>query len=64
MEFGLPPEFSTPVEKPVENAGLLVIGTQNGPDLRDFIEAKARRRRFGAILREPHQIQPCPGWRR
>src|ERR1700730_9590315 len=64
MEFGLPPEFSTPVEKPVENAGLLVVGTLNGPDLRHFCEAKVRRRLFGALLREPREIQPCSGWRR
>jgi hypothetical protein len=55
-EFGLLPEFSTPVEKPVENAGKLVVGTQKGLVLRHFSEAKARRSRFEAIFRVRHRL--------
>jgi hypothetical protein len=50
MEFGLVPEFSTPVQKPVENTAVPSFGTQLGRDLLHFCEAKVRKRRFEAIL--------------
>jgi len=50
VEFGLLPEFSTPVQKPVENTAVLSVGTQFGRDLLQFCEAKAQKRRFEAIL--------------
>jgi hypothetical protein len=55
-DIGLLPEFSTPVEKPVENAGKLALRTSKGRVLRHFFEAKARRSRFEAIFRERGQI--------
>jgi len=51
MRFGLPPKFSTPVEKPVENAGVLILSTLESPVLRQFFEAKGDEARFEAILR-------------
>jgi hypothetical protein len=50
VEFGLIPEFSTPVQKPVENAAVRSFGTQLGRDLLHFREAKVQKRRFEAIL--------------
>jgi len=50
VEFGLLPEFSTPVQKPVENTAVPGFGTQLGLDLLHFFEAKVRKRRFEAIL--------------
>jgi hypothetical protein len=50
VEFGLLPEFSTPVQKPVENAAVPSFGTQMGRDLLHFCGAKVRKRRFEAIL--------------
>jgi hypothetical protein len=55
-DIGLLPEFSTPVEKPVENAGKRVMRTSKGRVLRHFFEAKARRSRFEAIFRERGRI--------
>jgi hypothetical protein len=58
MEFGLLPEFSTPVQKPVEIADLVRpdrrILPVYGPDL----QAKARESRFEAILHASPIIQP------
>jgi hypothetical protein len=56
MAFGLFPEFSTPVEKPVENAGKLAVRASKCLDLRHFFKAKAHRTRFEAIFRVPHRI--------
>jgi hypothetical protein len=50
VEFGLLPEFSTPVQKPVENAAVPSFRTQLGRNLLHFCEAKVRERRFEAIL--------------
>jgi hypothetical protein len=50
VEFGLLPEFSTPVQKPVENTAVRRIGTQLSRDLLHFCEAKVWKRRFEAIL--------------
>jgi hypothetical protein len=50
VEFGLLPEFSTPVQKPVENTAIPGLGTQSGLYLLHFCEAKVRKRRFEAIL--------------
>jgi hypothetical protein len=50
MEFGLLPKFSTPVQKPVENAGVLAFRTNFGRHLLHFLKAKARKQRFEAIL--------------
>jgi hypothetical protein len=43
MEFGLPPEFSTPVQKPVENGVLMRTDAKNGNLYRRFREAKTLR---------------------
>jgi hypothetical protein len=40
MEFGLLPKFSTPVQKAVENTGLLQLIEQNRLILLHFCEAK------------------------
>jgi hypothetical protein len=50
MRFGLLPKFSTPVEKPVENEGVLILGTLETPVSRHFFEAKGHGARFEAIL--------------
>jgi hypothetical protein len=50
VEFGLLPEFSTPVQKPVEIAGVLSFGTKMVRDLLHFREAKVQKRRFEATL--------------
>jgi hypothetical protein len=50
VEFGLLPEFSTPVQKPVENTAVRAFGTQLGLYLLHFCEAKVWKRRFDAIL--------------
>jgi hypothetical protein len=56
MDFGLLPKFSTPVEKPVENAGILAVTALEGLILRQFFEAKARRSRFEAPFRAAHPV--------
>jgi hypothetical protein len=58
MEFGLLPEFSTPVQKPVENAGVLTLGAEFTHILGRFSRAKVRRRRFEAILRAGNENLP------
>jgi hypothetical protein len=60
MEFGLLPKFSTPVQKPVENAGVLDVGTQLCPVLLQFSKAKVLRSRFEAILGVPNEIPASP----
>jgi hypothetical protein len=50
MEFGLLPEFSTPVQKPVEIPVDLSFGTDFGRSLLHFSKAKVQKRRFEAIL--------------
>ena len=42
MDFGLLPEFSTPVEKPVENAGILRPWYAKDRLISGLFEAKAR----------------------
>jgi hypothetical protein len=64
MAFGLLPEFSTPVQKPVEITG--VIGPRAPKSLisRQFFEAKVRRAPFEAILGAVYPIpQGCGGRR-
>jgi hypothetical protein len=56
MDFGLLPEFSTAVQKPVENAGNLALRTLQGLVLRQNFKAKARRSRFEATFRMAHRI--------
>jgi len=56
MVSGLLPKFSTPVEKPVENAGILAAMTFEGLILRHFFEAKVRRSRFKATFRVASRI--------
>jgi hypothetical protein len=60
MEFGLLPKFSTPVQKPVENAGDLRLGTELSHDLLHISKAKVLRSRFEAILGVPHQLAARP----
>jgi hypothetical protein len=64
MDFGLLPEFSTPVQKPVENADLLHLDRRNSPIYGHFLQAKARRARFEAVLRVSSIIQTASApWR-
>jgi hypothetical protein len=57
MEFGLLPEFSTPVQKPVENGVLRRTDFKNGHVYGQFLKAKVRRSRFEAILGVPPIIR-------
>jgi hypothetical protein len=50
VEFGLLPEFSTPVQKPVEIRAVPGFGTYLNRNLLHFREAKVWKRRFEAIL--------------
>jgi hypothetical protein len=50
MEFGLLPEFSTPVQKPVEIPAALGFGTNFGRVLLHFSKAKVQKPRFDAVL--------------
>ena len=64
MKFGLLPEFSTPVQKPVEIAVLLPIDRKNCPVYGLFSEAKACRARFEATSRILSVIRArCAAWR-
>jgi hypothetical protein len=58
MDFGLLPEFSTPVQKPVENACVLNKGAKRSLVLQDFSKAKVWKSRFEAILGVDGEISP------
>jgi hypothetical protein len=57
MEFGLLPEFSTPVQKPVEIRVLRRTEWKKRPIYGHVAQAKVRRARFEAILGVPPQFQ-------
>ena len=64
MEFGLLPEFSTPVQKPVEIGVLWRTNLKNSPVYGRFLKAKVRRARFEAILGVPPKIPTAAAlWR-
>jgi hypothetical protein len=62
MEFGLLPEFSTPVQKPVEITGFLAMYTPESLILREFFGAKVRRARFEATSRVTNLISAGSAW--
>ena len=53
MNFGLAPEFSTPVQKPVENRVLRRTKARNRSIYGHFSEAKDRRARFDVFSGAP-----------
>jgi hypothetical protein len=57
MEFGLLPEFSTPVQKPVENGVLRRTQRKNCRFYGLFLEAKVHRARFEATFGVPPKIR-------
>jgi hypothetical protein len=56
MDFGLLPEFSTPVQKPVENGVLRRTHFKNRPFNGHFLKAKVCRARFEATFSVPPKI--------
>ena len=57
MDFGLLPEFSTPVQKPVENGVLWRTQLENRRVYGCFLKAKVLRARFKATLGVPPKLQ-------
>jgi hypothetical protein len=57
MEFGLLPEFSTPVQKPVEIRVLRRTESKKRRNYGHAAQAKVRRARFEAILDVPPQFR-------